>query len=138
MVIDSEHDFYMYIIQNVHRGVHYLSEQATLVYENSRLKIKEFINALSACEVIFTRGATESINLVAYSYGRKNIKEGDEIIISAMEHHANIVPWQVLCEEKNAKLRVIPMNDNGELILEEYEKMLNDRTKFVLLSGFNS
>ncbi len=130
-VIDSEHDFYMYNNSNVHRGVHYLSEQATLVYENSRLKIKEFINALSACEVIFTRGATESINLVAYSYGRKNIKEGDEIIISAMEHHANIVPWQVLCEEKNAKLRVIPMNDNGELILEEYEKMLNDRTKFV-------
>ncbi len=131
VVIDSERDFYMYTNSNVHRGVHYLSEQATLVYENARLKIKEFINALSACEVVFTRGATEAINLVAYSYGRKNIKEGDEIIVSAMEHHANIIPWQVLCDEKNAKLRVIPMNDSGELILEEYEKMLNDKTKFV-------
>jgi len=131
LVIDSERDFYMYNNSNVHRGVHYLSEQATLVYENSRLKIKEFINALSACEVVFTRGATEAINLVTYSFGRKYIKEGDEIIISAMEHHANIVPWQVLCEEKNAKLRVIPINDAGELILEEYEKILNDKTKFV-------
>ena len=130
-VIEAEKNYYLTINSNIHRGVHYLSEQATLAYENARLKLKEFINALSACEVVFTRGATESINLVAASYGRTNIKEGDEIIISAMEHHANIVPWQILCEEKNAVLRVIPMTDDGELILDEYQKLLNEKTKFV-------
>ena len=130
-VIEAEKNYYLTINSNIHRGVHYLSEQATLAYENARLKLKEFINALSACEVVFTRGATESINLVAASYGRTNIKEGDEIIISAMEHHANIVPWQILCEEKNAVLRVIPMTDDGELILDEYQNLLNEKTKFV-------
>jgi cysteine desulfurase/selenocysteine lyase len=130
-VIDAERDYYLNLNSNIHRGVHFLSEHATMAYENARLKVKEFINALSACEIVFTRGATESINLVAYSYGRINVKEGDEIIISAMEHHANIVPWQMLCEEKKAKLRVIPMNDDGELMLEEYSKMLGDKTKFV-------
>jgi cysteine desulfurase/selenocysteine lyase len=130
-VIDAEKNYYLSINSNIHRGVHYLSEQATLAYENARLKIKEFINALSACEIVFTRGATESINLVAASYGRTNIKEGDEIIISAMEHHANIVPWQMLCEEKKAILRIIPMTDDGELILDEYQKLLNERTRFV-------
>jgi cysteine desulfurase/selenocysteine lyase len=130
-VIEAEKNYYLNINSNIHRGVHYLSEQATLAYESARLKIKEFVNALSACEIIFTRGATESINLVAASYGRTNIREGDEVIITAMEHHANIVPWQLLCEEKKAVLRVIPMTDDGELILEEYQKLINERTRFV-------
>jgi cysteine desulfurase/selenocysteine lyase len=130
-VIEAEKNYYLNFNSNIHRGVHYLSEQATLAYENARLKIKEFVNALSACEIVFTRGATESINLVASSYGRTNIKEGDEIIISAMEHHANIVPWQMLCEEKKAVLRIIPMNNDGELILHEFQKLLNERTKFI-------
>lgn len=130
-VIDTVRDYYTMINSNVHRGVHYLSEQATLAYEDARLKIKEFLNAISACEIVFTRGATEAINLVAWTYGRTHIKEGDEVIISAMEHHANIVPWQLLCEEKKAKLRVIPITDDGELIMEEYDKLLNERTKFV-------
>ena len=130
-VIEGEKNYYLNINSNIHRGVHYLSEQATLAYESARLKIKEFVNALSACEIIFTRGATESINLVAASYGRTNIREGDEVIITAMEHHANIVPWQLLCEEKKAVLRVIPMTDDGELILEEYQKLINERTRFV-------
>lgn len=130
-VIDTLRDYYTMLNSNVHRGVHFLSEQATLAYEESRLKIKEFINAVSACEVVFVRGATEAINLVANSYGRKFIKEGDEILISAMEHHANIVPWQMLCQEKGAVLRVIPMDDNGELIMEEFDKLLTDKTKFV-------
>ncbi|MGE5350500.1 MAG: SufS family cysteine desulfurase [Acidobacteriota bacterium] len=130
-VIDTVRDYYTMLNSNVHRGVHYLSEQSTLAYEDARLKIKEFLNAISACEIVFTRGATEAINLVAWTYGRTHIAEGDEIIISAMEHHANIVPWQLLCEEKKAKLRVIPITDEGELIMEEYDKLLNERTKFV-------
>ncbi|MGE5431150.1 MAG: SufS family cysteine desulfurase [Syntrophomonadaceae bacterium] len=130
-VIDTVRDYYTMLNSNVHRGVHYLSEQSTLAYEDARLKIKEFLNAISACEIVFTRGATEAINLVAWTYGRTHIGEGDEVIISAMEHHANIVPWQLLCEEKKAKLRVIPITDEGELIMEEYDKLLNDRTKFV-------
>ncbi|MGE5402939.1 MAG: SufS family cysteine desulfurase [Ignavibacteriales bacterium] len=130
-VIDTVRDYYSMLNSNVHRGVHYLSEQSTLAYEDARLKVKEFLNAISACEIVFTRGATEAINLVAWTYGRTHIGEGDEIIISAMEHHANIVPWQMLCEEKKAKLRVIPITDEGELIMEEYDKLLNDRTKFV-------
>ena len=119
---------------NIHRGVHYLSQHATTAYEAAREKVKRFINAPSAKECIFVRGCTEGVNLVAYSYGRKFVNEGDEIIISQMEHHANIIPWQVLAEEKNAKLRVIPMNERGELIIEEYENMLNERTKIVAVS----
>jgi len=119
---------------NIHRGVHYLSQKATTAYEGAREKVKRFINARDAKECIFVRGATEGINLVMHGYGRKFIGEGDEIIISAMEHHANIVPWQMLCEEKGAKLRVIPMNDAGELILDEYDTLLNERTRFVALS----
>jgi len=130
-VIDAVEHYYKELNSNIHRGVHFLSEQATLAYEAARVKVKEYVNALSACEVILTKGATEAINLVTYSYGRKFLKEGDEIIITAMEHHANIVPWQMLCEEKGTKLKVIPINDDGELILEEYEKMLNEKTKFV-------
>jgi cysteine desulfurase/selenocysteine lyase len=119
---------------NVHRGVHYLSQYATSEYEKAREKVKKFINAPSAKECIFVRGCTEGVNLVAYSYGRKFVSEGDEIIISQMEHHANIIPWQVLAEEKGAKIRVIPMNERGELILEEYENLLNERTKIVAVT----
>ncbi|MFN2516635.1 MAG: SufS family cysteine desulfurase [Pyrinomonadaceae bacterium] len=116
---------------NIHRGVHYLSQKATTAYEGAREKVKRFINAREAKECIFVRGATEGINLVMHGYGRKFVGAGDEIIISAMEHHANIVPWQMLCEEKGAILRVIPMNDAGELLLDEYDALLNERTKFV-------
>src|SRR5258705_13452014 len=119
---------------NIHRGVHYLSQRATTAYEGAREKVKRFINAREARECIFVRGATEGINLVMHGYGRKFIGAGDEIIISAMEHHANIVPWQMLCEEKGAILRVIPMNDVGELLLDEYDALLNERTKFVAIA----
>lgn len=119
---------------NIHRGVHYLSQHATTAYEAAREKVKRFINAPSAKECIFVRGCTEGVNLVAYSYGRKFIGEGDEIILSQMEHHANIIPWQVVAEEKGAKIRVIPMNERGELIIEEYENMLNERTKIVAIT----
>jgi cysteine desulfurase/selenocysteine lyase len=116
---------------NIHRGVHYLSQKATTAYEGAREKVKRFINARDVKECIFVRGATEGINLVMHGYGRKFIGAGDEIIISAMEHHANIVPWQMLCEEKGARLRVIPMNDAGELLQDEYNALLNEKTKFV-------
>lgn len=116
---------------NIHRGVHYLSQKATTAYEGAREKVKRFINARDVKECIFVRGATEGINLVMHGYGRKFISAGDEIIISAMEHHANIVPWQMLCEEKGARLRVIPMNDAGELMQDEYNALLNEKTKFV-------
>src|SRR5438128_1801356 len=119
---------------NIHRGVHYLSVKATTAYEGAREKVKRFINASEAKECIFVRGATEGINLVMHGYGRKFVGAGDEVIISAMEHHSNIVPWQMLCEEKNARLRIIPMNDAGELILDEYEGLLNERTKFVAVT----
>src|SRR3979490_2306622 len=116
---------------NIHRGVHYLSQRATTAYEGAREKVKRFLNARAGKECIFVRGATEGINLVMHGYGRKFIGAGDEIIISAMEHHANIVPWQMLCEEKGARLRVIPMNDAGELLQDEYNALLNEKTKFV-------
>lgn len=119
---------------NIHRGVHYLSQKATTAYEGAREKVKRFINARDAKECIFVRGATEGINLVMHGYGRKFIGAGDEVIISAMEHHANIVPWQMLCEEKGATLRVIPMNDAGELLQDEYNALLNDRTRLVALT----
>ncbi|HEY0457566.1 MAG TPA: cysteine desulfurase [Pyrinomonadaceae bacterium] len=119
---------------NIHRGVHYLSQHATNAYEAAREKVKRFINAGEAKECIFVRGCTEGVNLVAYSYGRKFVATGDEIIISAMEHHANIIPWQVLAEEKGARLRVIPINQRGELVIEEYENMLNERTKIVAVA----
>ncbi len=119
---------------NIHRGVHTLSQAATTEYENARIKAMHFIGAQEAREIIFVRGATEGINLIMHGYGRRFIGEGDEVIISAMEHHSNIVPWQMLCEEKKAKLRVIPMNDVGELLLDEYAKLFNARTKFVALT----
>lgn len=132
-VIDAESNYYAEINSNIHRGVHYLSQTATTEYEKVRTKVQKFLGAESEQEIIFTRGTTESINLVASSFGRKNVQEGDEIVISTMEHHSNIVPWQMLCQEKGAKLRIIPINENGELILEEFEKLLNERTKLVSL-----
>ena len=134
MVIERGSQYLKFEHSNIHRGVHYLSMKATNAYEGAREKVKRFINAGDVKECIFVRGATEGINLVMHGYGRKFIGAGDEIIISAMEHHANIVPWQMLCEEKNAKLRVIPMNDAGELLLDEYDALLNERTKFVAIA----
>ena len=131
IVIDALVNYYTGYNANIHRGIHTLAEEATAAFEATRNTVKDFINASSREEIIFTRGTTEGINLVAYTWGRQNIKAGDEIIISAMEHHSNIVPWQVLCEEKGAILKVIPINDKGELLLDEYEKLLNTKTKLV-------
>ncbi|HTJ55590.1 MAG TPA: cysteine desulfurase [Nitrosospira sp.] len=116
---------------NINRGVHYLSELATAEYEDSRRKLQSFINAREESEVIFTSGTTDSINLVMHGYGRKFIGAGDEIILTTLEHHSNIVPWQMLAEEKGAKIRVVPINDAGELLVDEYEKLFNERTRFV-------
>ena len=130
-VVDAIRHFHEVDCANIHRGVHELSQRSTAAYEETRAKVKRFLNAKSKSELIFVRGTTEGINLVTSSWGRNNVDQGDEIIISAMEHHSNIVPWQMLCEEKGATLRVIPMNDRGELLLDEYEKLLNPRTKMV-------
>ena len=119
---------------NIHRGVHYLSMKATTAYEGAREKVKRFINARDSKECIFVRGTTEGINLVMYGYGRKFVGAGDEVIISTLEHHSNIVPWQMLCEEKGARLRVIPINDAGELLLDEYDALLNERTRLVAVT----
>jgi cysteine desulfurase/selenocysteine lyase len=133
-VVDAIRKFHEVDCANIHRGVHELSQRSTAAYEETRIKAKRFLNSRTTNELIFVRGTTEGINLVASSWGRKNVKEGDEIVISAMEHHSNIVPWQMLCEETGAKLRVIPMNDRGELILEEYRKLLNPRTRMVAVA----
>jgi len=133
-VIDAILRFYTHDCSNVHRGVHLLSERATEEYEGVRIKVQRFLNAPDSREIVFVRGTTEGINLVAQSYGRQNVKAGDEVLITAMEHHSNIVPWQILCEEKNAVLRVAPINDRGELILEEFEKLLNARTRLVAIA----
>jgi cysteine desulfurase / selenocysteine lyase len=130
-VIDAISKYYAHDRANVHRGVHELSQRATDDYENARVEIQRFIGAADHREIIFTRGATESINLVAQSFVRPRLKAGDEIVISAMEHHSNIVPWQMLRDEYGAKLRVAPINDDGELVFAEFEKLLNDRTKLV-------
>ncbi|MGB5847217.1 MAG: aminotransferase class V-fold PLP-dependent enzyme, partial [Ignavibacteriaceae bacterium] len=130
-VIKKAQEYYSSMNSNIHRGVHALSQVSTEAYESARIKNKSFVNALGKNEIIFTRGTTESINLVAQSYGRANFKEGDEVIISQMEHHSNIVPWQMICEEKGAKLKVIPINDEGEIIFEEYEKLITNKTKFI-------
>jgi cysteine desulfurase/selenocysteine lyase len=130
-VIEAVRHYYEHENSNVHRGVHHLSQIATERYESARETVRGFLNAASEREIIFTRGTTEGINLVAQSYGRKNVQAGDEVLISAMEHHSNIVPWQMLCEERGARLRVIPMNQSGELDLDAYEGMLNERTRIV-------
>src|SRR5476649_94075 len=133
-VIDAIRRFHEVDCANIHRGVHELSQRSTAAYEEIRAKAKRFLNSRSKNELIFVRGTTEGINLVASAWGRTNVKAGDEIVISAMEHHSNIVPWQMLYEEKGAKLRVIPMNDRGELLMEEYEKLLNPRTRMVAVA----
>jgi cysteine desulfurase/selenocysteine lyase len=134
VVIDTIMRYYQSENSNIHRGVHYLSEKATQAYEKARVKVQNFLNAAYREEIVFVRGTTEGINLVAQSYGRNNVKEGDEVLISAMEHHSNIVPWQILCGEKKATLHIIPMNDKGELLLDEYEKLLTPRTRIVAIT----
>lgn len=130
-VVDAITDEYYSVNANVHRGVHFLSQQATELHEASRETVRKFINARSTNEIVFTRGTTESINLLAYSFGEAMMKEGDEVIISTMEHHSNIVPWQLLAERKGIKLRVIPITDEGELVMEEYERLFNEKTRLV-------
>ncbi|WP_020605260.1 cysteine desulfurase [Spirosoma spitsbergense] len=130
-VIDALTRYYEGYNANIHRGIHHLAEQATAAFEDSRRAVQTFLNARHWQEIIFTYGTTDGINLVADSYGRRFLKAGDEIIISTMEHHSNIVPWQMLCEERGCVLRVIPVDENGELILEEYEKLLSEKTKLV-------
>ena len=131
LVVDSIVDEYYSVNANVHRGVHYLSQQATELHESSRRTVREFINAKSTNEVIFTRGTTEAINLLVSSFGQEFMEEGDEVILSVMEHHSNIVPWQLLAARKGIAIKVIPMNDRGELLLDEYEKLFSERTKIV-------
>jgi len=130
-VLDAILHYYQFDNANIHRGVHYLSERATEEYEAARNRVQGFLHAGRASEIIFVRSATEAINLVAQTYGRVHVGRGDEVLITAMEHHSNIVPWQLLCEEKDAKLRVAPINDRGELILEEFQALLSARTKIV-------
>ncbi len=131
VVIDALNYYYSNYNANIHRGIHTLAEEATSAYEATRKTVKDFINAKSTDEILFTRGTTEGVNLVAYTWGRKNISEGDEIIISGMEHHSNIVPWQILCNEKKAVLKIIPVSDEGELLIDEYKKLLSAKTKLV-------
>lgn len=130
-VINSISDYYKTINSNVHRGVHSLSEKATAAYEEAREKVSMFINADSVKEIIFTKGTTEGVNLVASSFGELILKEGDEVIISQMEHHSNMIPWQILCEKKKAVLKYIPVNETGELMMEEFLKMINEKVKMI-------
>jgi cysteine desulfurase / selenocysteine lyase len=134
VVIDAIGRYYERDNANIHRGVHFLSEHATEGYEAARRTVQSFLNAADASEIIFVRGATEAINLVAQTYGRTDIHAGDEVLITAMEHHSNIVPWQILCEEKGARLRVAPISDGGELLLEDFENLLGPRTKIVAVT----
>jgi cysteine desulfurase/selenocysteine lyase len=133
-VIDALVHYYSYYNANIHRGIHTLAEEATAAYEATRDAVQHFINAPSREEIIFTKGTTEGINLVASTWGRQNIGEGDEVIISTIEHHSNIVPWQMLCEEKGATLRTIPVNEKGELVIEQYDQLLNEKTKLVAVN----
>lgn len=133
-VIDALINYYSLYNANIHRGIHTLAEEATASFEETRTAVQQFIHAPAREEIIFTRGTTESINLVAYTWGRKNIGAGDEIIISTLEHHSNIVPWQILCEEKKAVLKIIPINENGELLMDEYKKLLGPKTKLVAIA----
>ncbi len=133
-VLDTLSRYYAETNANVHRGLYQLSEASTRAYAEARLRVKNFIHARLKCEIIFTRGTTEGINLVAQTYGRQHVKAGDEILITHMEHHSNIVPWQVLCEEKGARLRVVPVTDAGELDLEAFQRMLSDRTRLAAVT----
>jgi cysteine desulfurase / selenocysteine lyase len=133
-VIDAVLRFYTAECANIHRGVHLLSEEATRDYEATRTRLRRFINAADDREIVFVRGATEAINLVAQAYGRTHVGAGDEIVISALEHHSNIVPWQMLCEEKGAALKVVPMNGRGELLMDQYARVLGPRTRIVAVT----
>lgn len=137
-VIQTLKNYYEIQNSNIHRGVHYLSQQATTAFEEVRKTVQVFMNAPHSHEIIFTRGTTESINLVASSFTKKFLKKGDKILISAMEHHSNIVPWQIACEEKNAQLNVIPMDKNGELCLDEFDKMLTDNVKLIAVTHISN
>ena len=137
-VIDALSRYYEQSNANIHRGVHFLSEHATEEYEAARKKVQAFLNARDSSEIIFVRGATEGINLVAQTYGRTQVHQGDEILITAMEHHSNIVPWQMLCEQNGARLRVAPINDRGELLLEEFQKLINPKTKIVAVAHISN
>lgn len=137
-VIDAIVEYYESGNANIHRGVHYLSEKATEEFEAGRRAVQRFINAAQASEIIFVRGTTEAINLVAQTYGRAHVGAGDEIVVTAMEHHSNIVPWQMLCQEKGAHVKVAPINDEGELLLDEYEKLLGPRTKLVAIGHISN
>ncbi len=130
-VIDRLTTYYRSENANVHRGVHTLSQQATAIYEDARSTVQRFLNAAESREIVFVRGATEGINLVAHSYGRTHVGPGDEVLVSIMEHHSNIVPWQILCAEKGAQLRVIPMTDSGEISLDLFDRLLSERTRLV-------
>ena len=134
VVIDTLSRFYSTSYANIHRGIHWLSERATEAYESARVTVQRFLGAAEASEIIFVRGTTEAINLVAHTYGRTHVRAGDEILISTMEHHSNIVPWQMLCEATGAVLRVAPINDGGELLLDEFEKLLTPRTKLAAIA----
>ncbi|MDD2611172.1 MAG: cysteine desulfurase [Bacteroidales bacterium] len=133
-VVEKIENGYYYGNANIHRGVHYLSQRATEAHEAARERVRQFLHADSASEIIFTRGTTESINLVAFSFGEAFCKEGDEIVVSVMEHHSNIVPWQMLCERKKMFLKVIPMNDRGEILLDEYKALLNPKVKLIAIT----
>ena len=137
-VIKTVDHYYRELNSNIHRGVHYLSEKATEAYEGSREAQRQFLNAASTKEIIFVRGATEAINLIAQSYGRSQLQAGDEVIISEMEHHSNIVPWQLLRDQIGIELRIIPINDAGELQLDVYEELLNERTKLVAINHLSN
>jgi cysteine desulfurase / selenocysteine lyase len=137
VVLDAINKYYSKDNANIHRGVHFMSQRATTEFEEARKIIQRYIKARKSEEVIFTKGTTDSINLVAFSFGEL-LKEGDEILITAMEHHSNIVPWQMLCERKNLKLRVAPINKKGELIMEEFDKLLNERTKLVSITHISN
>lgn len=134
LVIDAINKYYSFENSNIHRGIHTLSQEATNAYEEARKKVQRFVNAQHEHEIIFTKGTTDSINLVASSFGKKHLKKGDEIIISTMEHHSNIVPWQMICEEAAAILKVIPINDKGELLMDEFKKLLSPKTKLVAIT----
>lgn len=133
-VIEAIRNFYLHDCANVHRGVHELSQRATDNYENARVEVQKFLGAADSAEIIYTRGTTDAINLVAHSYGRTHVQAGDEVLISAIEHHSNIVPWQMLCEERGARLRVAPINEAGELRMDEFEKLLTGRTRIVAVT----
>lgn len=138
LVMEAETECYSRYYANIHRGVHALSERSTFAYERARGKARMFLNARSHKEIIFTRGTTEGINLVAASFGRSRLKAGDEVLITHMEHHSNIVPWQLLCEQTGAALKVVPINDAGELLLDEYRRLLSDRTRLVAVTHLSN